>query len=139
MGLLFPDHLPLLSIVCRIAKTGANNFTYNVATAGLIKQIYYPICLINLSHPSSHNNKCFSAELLFLLPTGNMCGILAVHGLNKPSNEDRARFIALSKRLRHRGPDWSGCFVGQRSILTHERLAVVGVGMGFLCVHNTDQ
>jgi asparagine synthase (glutamine-hydrolysing) len=56
-----------------------------------------------------------------------MCGILAVHGLQKPSN-DRARFIALSKRLRHRGPDWSGCFVGKESILVHERLAIVGVG-----------
>lgn len=56
-----------------------------------------------------------------------MCGILAVHGLEKPSS-DRARFIALSKRLRHRGPDWSGCFVGQDCILVHERLAIVGVG-----------
>ena len=56
-----------------------------------------------------------------------MCGILAVHGLEKPSN-DRARFIALSKRLRHRGPDWSGCFVGQDCVLVHERLAIVGVG-----------
>ncbi|TFK42663.1 asparagine synthase-domain-containing protein [Crucibulum laeve] len=58
-----------------------------------------------------------------------MCGILAVHGLDKPSN-DRARFIALSKRLRHRGPDWSGCYVGKRSILVHERLAIVGVDTG---------
>jgi asparagine synthase (glutamine-hydrolysing) len=56
-----------------------------------------------------------------------MCGILAVHGLEKPSN-DRPRFIALSKRLRHRGPDWSGCFVGQDCVLVHERLAIVGVG-----------
>lgn len=56
-----------------------------------------------------------------------MCGILAVHGLEKPAN-DRARFIALSKRLRHRGPDWSGCFVGKDCILVHERLAIVGVG-----------
>jgi asparagine synthase (glutamine-hydrolysing) len=60
-----------------------------------------------------------------------MCGILAVHGLEKPSNE-RAHFIALSKRLRHRGPDWSGCYVGKQSILVHERLAIVGVG-GCLC------
>lgn len=60
-----------------------------------------------------------------------MCGILAVHGLEKPSN-DRARFIALSKRLRHRGPDWSGCYVGKESILVHERLAIVGVGQPIL-------
>ena len=56
-----------------------------------------------------------------------MCGILAVHGLDKTSNH-RAHFIALSKRQRHRGPDWSGCYVGQNSILVHERLAIVGVG-----------
>ncbi|TFK29859.1 asparagine synthase [Coprinopsis marcescibilis] len=58
-----------------------------------------------------------------------MCGIFAVHGLTKPG-QDRARFIALSKRLRHRGPDWSGCFVGQSSVLVHERLAIVGVESG---------
>ncbi|KAG5653973.1 hypothetical protein H0H81_008841 [Sphagnurus paluster] len=58
-----------------------------------------------------------------------MCGILAVHGLEKPSSE-RAHFIALSKRLRHRGPDWSGCFVGKQTILVHERLAIVGVDTG---------
>ncbi|PFH50656.1 hypothetical protein AMATHDRAFT_144605 [Amanita thiersii Skay4041] len=58
-----------------------------------------------------------------------MCGILAVHGVDKPA-VDRARFIAFSKLLRHRGPDWSGCFVGKNSILAHERLAIVGVDTG---------
>ncbi|KAJ7097983.1 asparagine synthase-domain-containing protein [Mycena belliarum] len=58
-----------------------------------------------------------------------MCGIFAVHGLEKPAS-DRARFIACSKRLRHRGPDWSGCFVGNNGILVHERLAIVGVDTG---------
>ncbi|KAJ7470704.1 hypothetical protein FB451DRAFT_1037978 [Mycena latifolia] len=58
-----------------------------------------------------------------------MCGIFAVHGIEKPAS-DRARFIACSKRLRHRGPDWSGCFVGNDAILVHERLAIVGVDTG---------
>lgn len=31
-------------------------------------------------------------------------------------------------RLRHRGPDWSGCVVSGNHILCHERLAIVGVG-----------
>lgn len=35
---------------------------------------------------------------------------------------------ALSKRLRHRGPDWSGTKMTEDSILVHERLAIVGVG-----------
>jgi asparagine synthase (glutamine-hydrolysing) len=60
-----------------------------------------------------------------------MCGIFAAHGLANPSKE-RAKCIACSKRLRHRGPDWSGCYVGQQSVLVHERLAIVGVGMFFI-------
>ncbi|KAJ7063237.1 asparagine synthase-domain-containing protein [Mycena amicta] len=58
-----------------------------------------------------------------------MCGIFAVHGLDKPAT-DRPRFIACSKRLRHRGPDWSGCVVGTNAVLIHERLAIVGVDTG---------
>ncbi|KAK4333037.1 Asparagine synthetase [glutamine-hydrolyzing] 2 [Rhodotorula toruloides] len=42
----------------------------------------------------------------------------------------RARAVALSKRLRHRGPDWSGCKMTQDAILVHERLAIVGVDTG---------
>ncbi|EIW85021.1 asparagine synthase [Coniophora puteana RWD-64-598 SS2] len=58
-----------------------------------------------------------------------MCGILAAHGIDKPSAE-RAKFLACSKRQRHRGPDWSGCYVGEKTVLVHERLAIVGVDTG---------
>ncbi|KAF8921419.1 glutamine-hydrolyzing asparagine synthase [Mucidula mucida] len=58
-----------------------------------------------------------------------MCGIFAVHGLQNPS-ADRVHFIACSKRIRHRGPDWSGCHVGREAVLVHERLAIVGVDTG---------
>ncbi|KAK1232945.1 asparagine synthetase [Marasmius sp. AFHP31] len=58
-----------------------------------------------------------------------MCGIFAVHGVDNPSAY-RTRAIACSKKLRHRGPDWSGCFVGKNSVLVHERLAIVGVDTG---------
>ncbi|KAF8274957.1 hypothetical protein EI94DRAFT_1712061 [Lactarius quietus] len=58
-----------------------------------------------------------------------MCGIFAVHNLQKPA-VDRTKYIAHSKKQRHRGPDWSGCYVGQRTILVHERLAIVGVDTG---------
>ncbi|KZP07014.1 hypothetical protein FIBSPDRAFT_914590 [Athelia psychrophila] len=40
-----------------------------------------------------------------------------------------ARLIACSKKLRHRAPDWSGCFIGKEGVL-HERLAIVGVDTG---------
>jgi asparagine synthase (glutamine-hydrolysing) len=31
----------------------------------------------------------------------------------------------MSKRIRHRGPDWSGVYTGENAILSHERLAIV--------------
>ncbi|CAE6459731.1 unnamed protein product [Rhizoctonia solani] len=58
-----------------------------------------------------------------------MCGIFAVHGVKNPATW-RSKAIACSKKLRHRGPDWSGCYVGKEAILVHERLAIVGVDTG---------
>ncbi|EUC67078.1 asparagine synthetase, partial [Rhizoctonia solani AG-3 Rhs1AP] len=58
-----------------------------------------------------------------------MCGIFAVHGVKNPAAW-RSKAIACSKKLRHRGPDWSGCYVGKEAVLVHERLAIVGVDTG---------
>jgi len=58
-----------------------------------------------------------------------MCGIVIAHGLENPSS-DRKKIIACSKKIRHRGPDWSGCFCGKQTVLAHERLAIVGVDTG---------
>ncbi|GAA5861654.1 hypothetical protein JCM8547_000695 [Rhodosporidiobolus lusitaniae] len=59
------------------------------------------------------------------------CGIFAAHAYGeKDLPAFRARAVALSKRLRHRGPDWSGCKMSDDSILVHERLAIVGVDTG---------
>ena len=40
-----------------------------------------------------------------------MCGILALFGLKGNSIEVRALARELQKKLRHRGPDWSGTAV----------------------------
>ncbi|KAI0797882.1 glutamine-hydrolyzing asparagine synthase [Abortiporus biennis] len=66
-----------------------------------------------------------------------MCGIVIAHGLDNPS-ASRIRIIACGKRIRHRGPDWSGCFVGKETILVHERLAIVGVDTGAQPLVSTD-
>lgn len=50
----------------------------------------------------------------------------------------RPRAVALSKRIRHRGPDWSGCVTTKDSILCHERLAIVGVDTGAQPLTNED-
>lgn len=31
----------------------------------------------------------------------------------------------MSQKLRHRGPDWNGIYVGGSTILAHERLSIV--------------
>ena len=36
----------------------------------------------------------------------------------------------MSKLLRHRGPDWNGIACFRNCILTHERLAIVGLNSG---------
>lgn len=57
-----------------------------------------------------------------------MCGIFCSYNYKGDIAAFRPRCVAMSKKLRHRGPDWSGTYVGKETILCHERLAIVGVG-----------
>lgn len=43
------------------------------------------------------------------------------------------------KRIRHRGPDWSGCVVSSNNIFCHERLAIVGVDSGAQPIVSADK
>jgi hypothetical protein len=67
-----------------------------------------------------------------------MCGIFACHKCFKPITEFKATALQLSKGIRHRGPDWSGNVIKNNTILCHERLAIVGVGMFSLGVFDVD-
>ncbi|KAL9102786.1 MAG: hypothetical protein Q9163_002104 [Psora crenata] len=50
------------------------------------------------------------------------------------SHPDARRFkptaLRMVKAARHRGPDWSGNFVANNTVLAHERLSIVGVDTG---------
>jgi asparagine synthase (glutamine-hydrolysing) len=46
--------------------------------------------------------------------------------------------LRMAKAVRHRGPDWSGNFIANRTILAHERLSIVGVGSGAQPLLNED-
>eukprot|EP01083_Nonionella_stella_P053149 140714_1 len=61
-----------------------------------------------------------------------MCGILAILGLvsNADACAKRSMAVSLSRRLIHRGPDWSGCLVWNNCILAHERLSIVDIVHG---------
>ncbi len=54
-----------------------------------------------------------------------MCGIVGVFDLKVNHTELRTEVLKMSKKVRHRGPDWSGIFDCEKAILAHERLAIV--------------
>lgn len=37
----------------------------------------------------------------------------------------RGQILKMAKKIRHRGPDWSGIYCGEKAILAHERLSIV--------------
>ncbi|XP_019089884.1 PREDICTED: asparagine synthetase [glutamine-hydrolyzing] 3-like isoform X2 [Camelina sativa] len=68
-----------------------------------------------------------------------MCGILAVLGCADNSQAKRSRIIELSRRLRHRGPDWSGLHCFEDCYVAHERLAIVDPISGDQPLYNGDK
>ena len=54
-----------------------------------------------------------------------MCGITCAFDLKQKSNVLRPQILSMSRKLRHRGPDWSGIFSNENAIMAHERLAIV--------------
>lgn len=54
-----------------------------------------------------------------------MCGIVAIFNIKEQTPELRKKALAMSKKIRHRGPDWSGIYCGKSAILCHERLSIV--------------
>ncbi|KDO36599.1 hypothetical protein CISIN_1g037758mg, partial [Citrus sinensis] len=68
-----------------------------------------------------------------------MCGILAVFGCIDNSQAKRSRIIELSRRLRHRGPDWSGLHYHGDCYLAHQRLAIVDPTSGDQPLYNEDK
>ncbi|XP_051118011.1 asparagine synthetase [glutamine-hydrolyzing] 2-like [Andrographis paniculata] len=68
-----------------------------------------------------------------------MCGILAVLGIAENPQGKRTRVVELSRRLRHRGPDWSGLYCHQNCYLAHERLAIIDPTSGDQPLFNEDK
>lgn len=59
-----------------------------------------------------------------------MCGIVCAFDLKEKAEDLRPQLLEMSKRVRHRGPDWSGIYSNDKAILTHERLAIVDPASG---------
>lgn len=71
-----------------------------------------------------------------------MCGILAVLGCADEASlqvKKRARVLELSRRLKHRGPDWSGLRQVGDCYLSHQRLAIIDPASGDQPLYNEDE
>ncbi|KAK1975996.1 asparagine synthase [Colletotrichum cereale] len=67
-----------------------------------------------------------------------MCGIFACHR-HPDVQKFKPTALKLAKAIRHRGPDWSGSFISNQTILCHERLSIVGVESGAQPLTNDDE
>ena len=54
-----------------------------------------------------------------------MCGVVCAFDIKEDSKSLRYQILEMSKKVRHRGPDWSGIYSDSNAILAHERLAIV--------------
>ncbi|MGI3026838.1 asparagine synthase B, partial [Vibrio cholerae] len=54
-----------------------------------------------------------------------MCSIFGILDIKSDAATLRPVALEMSKKLRHRGPDWSGIYASDSAISAHERLAIV--------------
>lgn len=67
-----------------------------------------------------------------------MCGFVGVFDLKVQAQELRPQVLKMSKKIRHRGPDWSGIFASDKAILAHERLSIVDPESGQQPLYSKD-
>jgi len=67
-----------------------------------------------------------------------MCSILGIFNIKSNQTELRKQALHMSRKLRHRGPDWSGIYVNDQTIITHERLAIVDIENGSQPLYSKD-
>jgi len=68
-----------------------------------------------------------------------MCGIVCALDLKQPSDYLRPQVLEMSKKVRHRGPDWNGIHCGKNVLLAHERLAIVDPASGNQPIYSADK
>ena len=68
-----------------------------------------------------------------------MCGIVGIFQIKEQTKELRKKALKMSQKIRHRGPDWSGIYVGKTAILAHERLSIVDPQSGGQPLYSPDK
>ena len=67
-----------------------------------------------------------------------MCGIVCALDIKQKVEILRPKVLEMSKKVRHRGPDWSGIHCGDNVLLAHERLAIVDPQSGNQPIYSSD-
>ncbi len=67
-----------------------------------------------------------------------MCGIVCAFDIKHDTAVLRPQVLKMSKRIRHRGPDWSGVYSNDKAILAHERLSIVDPKSGKQPLYSKD-
>lgn len=68
-----------------------------------------------------------------------MCSIFGILDIKSDVMPLRKIALDMSKKMRHRGPDWSGIYASAHAILAHERLAIVGLNSGAQPIYSADK
>ena len=68
-----------------------------------------------------------------------MCGIIGVFEIKGNAGDLRKQVLDMSKKIRHRGPDWSGIYCDHNVIFAHERLAIVDPQSGGQPLYSADK
>ena len=68
-----------------------------------------------------------------------MCGIVCAFDLKIKAEDLRPQVLMMSKKVRHRGPDWSGVYCGEKAVIAHERLSIVDPESGGQPLYRKDK
>lgn len=68
-----------------------------------------------------------------------MCGIAGILNIQTQTSDLRTKALKMAQKIRHRGPDWSGIYVGGSAILAHERLSIVDPQSGGQPLYSPDR
>ncbi len=67
-----------------------------------------------------------------------MCGIVGIFNIKEQTKALRNKALVMARKIRHRGPDWSGIYCGKTAILAHERLSIVDPESGKQPLYSPD-
>lgn len=68
-----------------------------------------------------------------------MCSVFGILDIKDDSAQTlRKEALLMSRKMRHRGPDWEGVFTGNKAILVHERLSIVDPNNGAQPLYNQE-